>query len=111
VQVAVNLLSNAIKFSPSGSPVLVEARHDGDIVRVSVSDKGRGVPPAMREAIFEPFRQVESDDARLKGGTGLGLAICRAIVAQHGGSIGVDAHEGPGATFWLTLPAAEPATP
>jgi len=111
VQVVVNLLSNAIKFSPPGSRVRLEARPEGPDVRVSVSDEGRGVPPALREAIFEPFRQVESDDARLKGGTGLGLAICRAIVAQHGGSIGVDAHEGPGATFWLTLPAAEPATP
>jgi len=107
VQVAVNLLSNAIKFSPPGSPVLVEARREGHMVRVSVSDRGRGVPATLREAIFEPFRQVESNDARLKGGSGLGLSICRAIVEQHGGTIGVEAHDGPGATFWFTLPAAE----
>jgi signal transduction histidine kinase len=87
--------------------VTLDARREGNAVRVEVRDEGRGVPPGFREAIFEPFRQVEGDDARVKGGSGLGLAICRAIVQQHGGAIGVDAREGPGATFWFTLPAAD----
>jgi PAS domain S-box-containing protein len=109
VQVVVNLLSNAIKFTPEGSRVRVEARRDGESVRLAVSDEGRGVPPGFREQIFEPFRQVEGSDARKKGGTGLGLAICRSIVEQHDGTIGVEAREGPGATFWFTVPAADAA--
>jgi hypothetical protein len=111
VQVVVNLLSNAIKFSPPGGRVELDARREGDRVRVEVRDEGRGVPAGFREVIFEPFRQVEGDDARVKGGTGLGLAICRAIVEQHGGTIGVEAREGPGTTFWFTLPAADDEAP
>jgi signal transduction histidine kinase len=109
IQVVVNLLSNAIKFSPRGTRVRVDARLAGRRVRVAVSDEGRGVPPELREQIFEPFRQVEGSDARHKGGTGLGLAICRSIVEQHGGAIGVEGREGPGATFWFTIPTAEAA--
>jgi PAS domain S-box-containing protein len=101
IQVVVNLLFNAIKFSPEGGRVEVGTRLEGSRVRVEVSDEGRGVPPEMRQRIFEPFRQVEGSDARQKGGTGLGLAICRSIVEQHGGAIGVEDREGPGATFWL----------
>jgi signal transduction histidine kinase len=91
--------------------VELDARREGDRVRVEVRDEGRGVPAGFREVIFEPFRQVEGDDARVKGGTGLGLAICRAIVEQHGGTIGVEAREGPGTTFWFTLPAADDEAP
>ena len=105
-QVVVNLLSNAIKFSPEGGRVEVETRTDGADLRVTVSDEGRGVPPGFRQEIFEPFRQVEGSDARQKGGTGLGLAICRSIVEQHGGAIGVEGRQGPGTTFWFTVPLA-----
>ncbi len=106
VQVVVNLLSNAIKFSPKGGRVALRVERIRDVVRVEVRDEGRGVPPDFREVIFEPFRQVQSDDARVRGGTGLGLSICRAIVERHGGSIGVEPRDGPGATFWFALPAA-----
>jgi PAS domain S-box-containing protein len=106
IQVMVNLLSNAIKFSPPGSPVRIQAQRQGQVVRVAVIDAGRGVALEHRQAIFEPFRQAESSDARLKGGSGLGLSISRAIVEQHGGSIGVEPHDGPGATFWFTVPVA-----
>jgi PAS domain S-box-containing protein len=107
IQVVVNLLSNAIKFSPKGGRVPLGVRREGPSVRFEVSDEGRGVPPGFGKQIFEPFRQVEGSDARQKGGTGLGLAICRSIVEQHGGAIGVEDREGPGATFWFTVPVAE----
>ncbi|HJW14744.1 MAG TPA: PAS domain-containing sensor histidine kinase, partial [Thermoanaerobaculia bacterium] len=106
VQVLVNLLSNAVKFSPRGGAVhLSSSRADG-WVEVSVSDCGRGIPPSFHEAIFERFRQVEVSDARRKGGSGLGLAICKAILEQHGGSIGVQSEEGKGSVFWFRVPVS-----
>ena len=106
VQVLVNLLSNAVKFSPRGSVVRLSAASDADWADVRVADKGRGIPASFREAIFERFRQVEASDARQKGGSGLGLAICKAIIEQHGGSIGVESEEGQGSVFWLKLPVS-----
>jgi PAS domain S-box-containing protein len=106
VQVIVNLLSNAIKFSPRGERVTVSVFTHGQWVEIRVADRGRGIPAAQRESVFERFRQVESSDARQKGGSGLGLAICKAIVEQHGGRIGVESEEGKGSTFWFHLPAA-----
>jgi len=108
VQLVVNLLGNALKFSPVGTRVEVAVEERGDEVRTVVRDRGRGVPAELREAIFEPFRQVEATDARREGGTGLGLAICRAIVERHGGTIGVGPREGGGSEFWFTLPLARP---
>ncbi|MFI5181687.1 MAG: PAS domain S-box protein [Thermoanaerobaculia bacterium] len=106
VQVLVNLVSNAVKFSPRGRDVTVSIAATGDLAEFRVADHGRGIPPALRAAIFERYRQVEAGDAREKGGTGLGLAICKAIVEQHGGSIGVESEEGVGSTFWFRVPLA-----
>jgi PAS domain S-box-containing protein len=106
VQLLVNLLGNALKFSPAGARSEVSVAEEAGEARTEVLDRGRGVPAEMREAIFEPFRQVEGTDARSRGGTGLGLAICRTIVEQHGGRIGVGPREGGGSRFWFTLPLA-----
>jgi signal transduction histidine kinase len=104
IQVLVNLVSNAVKFSPPDSAVTVAAVPIDDFIEVRIIDKGRGVPAAYREVIFERFRQVKATDATQKGGTGLGLAICKAIVEQHGGKIGVESEEGKGSTFWFRVP-------
>ncbi len=106
VQVVVNLLSNAVKFSPPGGAVTIAVEPQDGWVEFRITDRGRGVPLADRQAIFERFRQVEMSDAREKGGTGLGLAICKSIVEQHGGTIGVESEEGRGSTFWFRLPGA-----
>jgi len=106
VQVLVNLLSNAVKFSPPGSPVIVTTEVEHDAVVFSVIDKGRGIPPSHKRAIFERFEQVYASDAAEKGGTGLGLAISKAIVEQHDGTIGVESQEGAGSTFWFRVPRA-----
>jgi len=103
VQVLVNLLSNAIKFSPDGGTVALEASVTNDEVEVRVIDHGRGIPKESLDIIFERFRQVDSSDARRKGGTGLGLAICKAIMTQHGGSIGVTSEVGRGSTFRIRM--------
>ena len=106
VQALTNLVGNAIKFSPKGTEIAMSAVADGEEMRFTVRDHGRGIPQENLEAIFERFRQVDASDRREKGGTGLGLAIARAIVAEHGGRIWAESEPGHGAAFHFTLPAA-----
>jgi PAS domain S-box-containing protein len=107
VQVLVNLLSNAIKYSPRDEAVTLIASIRGDMLRVSVNDRGRGIPEDFKNRIFERFQQVEPEDWKRKGGgTGLGLAICKAIIEQHNGIIGVDNCDAGGSTFWFEIPLA-----
>ena len=105
--VLVNLLTNAVKFSPTGSRIRVRARHDGDVVVVSVADEGVGIERDEQERIFDRYYQSgNGDHAR---GTGIGLTIAQRFTAQHGGQIWVDSEPGVGSTFAFTMPAA--ATP
>ena len=104
VQTLTNLVGNAVKFSPAGGTVRLETVVGCDSVTFAVHDDGRGIPEDKLEAIFEPFEQVDSSDAREKGGTGLGLAISRGIVERHGGRIWAESRTGHGATVRFTLP-------
>lgn len=101
-QVLSNLIANAIKYSPPGETVRVSVSEDEQTVTVSVADKGPGIDPAEREAIFEKFKQSAS--LKTKEGTGLGLAICKQLIEQHGGRIGVSEAAGGGSIFWFRLP-------
>jgi signal transduction histidine kinase len=104
-QVLTNLLSNAIKFSPKNSTVEVTVQiDDRQVLRVCISDRGRGIAPEDQEAIFQKFRQATSAKNPLVKGTGLGLAIAKALVEAHGGEIGVTSTPGQGSTFYFTLP-------
>ncbi|GLQ94366.1 response regulator [Dyella acidisoli] len=104
MQVMTNLMGNAAKFSPQGASVDLEITRRGDLIRVSVSDKGPGIPESFRHKVFEKFSQADSSDTRPKGGTGLGLSISKAIMEAMGGSIGFDTKEGDGTTFHFDLP-------
>ncbi|HEU4351336.1 MAG TPA: ATP-binding protein [Burkholderiales bacterium] len=104
LQVMTNLLSNAAKFSPEGGVVEISTADVGPNVRVSVHDRGSGIPEAFRGRIFGRFTQADSTATRQKGGTGLGLAICKRLVELMHGRIGFDDRPGGGTTFWFELP-------
>lgn len=103
-RVVENLLENALRHAPEESVVLVSSVLHPDALELRIADRGSGVPPELRESIFERFVQVESRDrAVTRSGRGLGLAFCRLAVEAHGGRIWVE--DGPpGAVFCLSLP-------
>jgi PAS domain S-box-containing protein len=107
IQVLANLISNAVKFSSSGANVIVRAGHNKDIIRISVTDSGNGIPEGELKKLFMPFQQLDCSSTRPKGGTGLGLAISKAIVREHGGEIGVESEVGNGTTFWFEIPSVQ----
>lgn len=103
-QVLANLVSNALNHTPAGTPVNVEVAVRAGEVHVSVRDRGPGLAPEDAERIFERFFRADASRTRAAGGTGLGLSIVAALVAAHGGKVGVDTALGRGATFWVRLP-------
>lgn len=109
VQVLTNLVSNASKFSPRGEEVLISIVPGKDSHRITVTDKGSGIPEEFKTRIFSKFAQADASDTREKGGTGLGLSIVKQIVTGLGGMISFDSEKGKGTAFHVDLPAASPA--
>jgi two-component system CheB/CheR fusion protein len=102
-QVLTNLLTNAVKYSPEGGDITVRLTRAQDEARVSVVDRGVGIPREALPHLFDRFYRV-SDMARQVQGLGLGLYICRRIVEAHGGRIEVESEPGQGSTFTVALP-------
>ncbi|WP_108482033.1 PAS domain-containing sensor histidine kinase [Oceaniglobus ichthyenteri] len=107
-QVMANLLSNAAKFADKGSTVVVKVDTVPDGIRISVTNKGDGIPDVFRDQMFKPFSQAAASARRQRGGTGLGLNITKQIVEQTGGEIGFHSAEDGHTTFWFTVPEQEP---
>jgi len=103
------LLDNAIKFTPTGGYVVLSLTEEQDLVKVTVSDNGIGIPPERSEEIFIAFHQLDSSSTRQQGGTGLGLALARRILEAHGSDIEVQSTEGKGACFSFSLPCVRQA--
>jgi len=108
-QVVINLLTNAVKFTgDAGSIVMRATRSGSDVVTITVSDTGIGVPPEDRERIFESFQQGGRGASREEG-TGLGLTLSRRIVELLGGRMWLESEVGVGSTFGFSLPADRPS--
>ncbi|RYB95481.1 GAF domain-containing sensor histidine kinase [Nocardioides oleivorans] len=103
--VLMNLLDNAVKFTLDGEEPEVEVdSHPVDAGnRIEVRDRGRGIPAEKEERVFAPLARLDKSVE----GSGIGLATCRRIVEAHGGSMGVEARDGGGTTFWFLLPVVE----
>ncbi len=102
-QVLLNLLGNAIKFTPTGGDIHVATMPGEDVVRVSVSDTGIGIPADQLPRVFEPFFQVDSGTTRSHAGIGLGLAIARDLARAMGGEVLLASEPGRGTTATLEL--------
>jgi signal transduction histidine kinase len=101
-QVLINLITNAVKYSSDGMAIRVAAALKNGKVRVTVSDRGPGVPRESRAHLFEPYDRAGRTDG---DGFGIGLSVVRSIILAHGGAVGVEGRRGGGATFWFELDA------
>ncbi len=106
-QILGNLLSNALKFTDRGGTLTLKAGREGDVVRITVADTGRGIPSDAIPRLFDKFYQVAQGDTRLAGGAGLGLYICKQLAEAQGGTIEVTSRLGEGSAFTVTFPVLE----
>ncbi|WP_354501015.1 ATP-binding protein [Mycetocola sp. 2940] len=103
MQVVANLLGNARVHTPAGTRVVAGLRVIDGQARITVTDNGPGIDPAVLDSVFERFVRGDVSRQRASGGTGLGLAIVAGVVDAHGGTVSVES--GPGRTeFRITLP-------
>ncbi len=108
-QVLDNLLGNAAKYSPPDQPIIVQAWADTE-ARVSVEDRGPGIPPEELPHLFDRFYRAPNARRGTVAGTGLGLYISQAVAMAHHGLIAADSAPGQGSRFTLVLPLAAPPT-
>ncbi|VAW78432.1 hypothetical protein MNBD_GAMMA12-929 [hydrothermal vent metagenome] len=106
LQVLANILSNAAKYSPKNGIVTVCISHQGSYMRISITDKGLGIPEEFQSSIFNRFTQSDSSDTRKAGGTGLGLHITKIMVEEMGGKIGFKSVTNVATTFYIDIPEA-----
>jgi signal transduction histidine kinase len=110
-QVLGNLLDNAIEHTGKSGRITVTANEQNNLISISVSDNGEGIPAEDLPLIFERFYRVDKSRARTTGGSGLGLTIAKRLVEAHGGTIMATSEVGKGSCFTFTLPKVEqPAT-
>lgn len=99
-----NLLQNAVKFTPRSGSVKIGCRLVDDVVEISVTDTGIGMPAEKLNDLFSPGTKVSTRGTEGESGTGLGLILCKEFIKKHGGRIWVESRIGAGTTFYFTLP-------
>ena len=105
-QILINLIGNAIKFTDEGS-IIVSSEPKENVLAITVSDTGIGIPKNKQTTIFQSFKQVDMSASREYSGTGIGLAITKQLVELHGGTIYVDSEIDKGSRFTFTIPLSE----
>jgi two-component system, OmpR family, sensor histidine kinase KdpD len=103
VQMLINLLDNALKYGAPDAPVELLVRRVGDEMMFAVRDRGPGVPPALRERIFDVFQRGGANDPA-HSGSGVGLALCRAVARVHGGRLTLRSRHHGGSSFECFVP-------
>jgi len=104
-QAVTNLLDNAIKYSPERTTITITTTLEAESVRVTVEDRGYGIPPDSIDRIWEKFYRVARDgQEKHEESTGLGLSVVKEAVEQHGGAVSVESEPGRGSKFSFTLP-------
>jgi len=104
-QVLINLISNAVKFVPQNTgEITIDSTLDKGLIKLVVSDNGKGIDPQFHELIFDKFYQAENQTIRKPKGSGLGLAICKKIMQLHGGDISLRSILGEGSEFTIVFP-------
>ena len=103
-----NLIENALRYTPEGGTVKLDLDLKTEGIRVSVSDTGAGIPPAMLPHIFDRFYRHGTGSRGKSDGMGLGLAITRRILELLGSSISVDSKLGHGTAFSFELSSSPP---
>lgn len=108
-QILLNLVSNAVKFTESGD-ITVSALINANMVEISATDTGIGIPEEHFESIFKSFEQLDSSAVREYSGTGIGLSITKQLVELHGGTIRVESEVGKGSRFIFSIPVSDEPT-
>lgn len=103
-QVLDNLLENAIRYSEKGTAVVVLAKREARKLKISISDRGKGIPANDIDKVFDPLYRLEDRLAQDPRGMGLGLPLCKGLVEAHGGHIWVKSKLRRGSTFCFTIP-------
>jgi PAS domain S-box-containing protein len=102
-QVVINFINNAVKYAPQSKIILVQFVRQKDEVKISVTDRGPGIPAEQIPKLFTRYWRADHGGSNYTG-LGIGLYICAEIIERHGGRIGAESEIGKGSTFWFTVP-------
>lgn len=103
-QALINLIDNAIKYSDSGMDIMIRCKEQDDLLLISITDQGGGIPFDHLPRLFERFYVVDKSRDIRRGGTGLGLSIVKRIIDLHEGNISIESSLGKGSIFTISLP-------
>jgi len=100
-----NLISNALKFTPKGGSITLSVVQINDVVEISISDTGIGIPESEMHKLFKMGMDIKQSVNSVEKGTGLGLLLCKDFVEKNNGTIRAESKPGEGTSFIFSLPA------